>query len=362
MTEITEPAPQKKNFDFVDTIRCLSMLGIVFEHTEEFGAANYESFYTSMLQVSVMQFFKFATIAFFLIAGFLINHKFKEYTALQYLKNRFKSTIGPWMLWINIFMIIDISNLLFMTYIKHHGEGSMPSPFISYLLNGYYNIIFKTSFWFILNFLICIAILLLFKKYIYKIGLGIALFLVSLFYSINLYHGWLATSHTTALFGFVFFLWLGAYINRHSEVVFSFIRKISYVWLIGITVLFFLMADLEIIHLKAIGNEDSYNTLRITNILYSLSFFLILLKVGSIPFVNRFFLPRKTTFGIYLTHQIIITHLLKEIFYPLHWQMDSMTVFGALGYSILRYIITYSISFLIVRLILLTKFRWSIGG
>ncbi|CAM4262671.1 Acyltransferase family protein [Pedobacter westerhofensis] len=362
MQEVQSAIQIKKNFDFVDTIRCLSMIGIVFEHTEVFGSANYVSFYTSLLQASVLQFFKFATVAFFLIAGFLINHKFTEYTPWQYLKNRFKSTIGPWAFWINVLILIDIINLLFIAYFKYNGERHMPSPFADYLISSYYYIITETSFWFILNFLICIGILLLFKRFIYNKIFGVLLGLTSLFYSINLYHGWIRTRHTTALFGFVFFLWLGAYMNKHSEILFNFIKKISFIWLTGITIVLFIMSDLEIIYLKSIGMEDAYNTLRVSNILYSLSFFLILLKVGSIPSVNRIFQPRNTTFGIYLIHPIIILHFLDAIFRPFHWHAEGMTAIGAIAYSALRFGVTYLISILIVRGLLVTKLRWTIGS
>jgi hypothetical protein len=362
MSETALAIPKKKNFDFVDTIRCLSMIGIVFEHTEVFGNENYVSFYTSLLQVSVLQFFKFATIAFFLIAGFLINHKFTEYTPWQYLRNRFKSTIGPWALWINVLVLIDIINLLFIAYFKYNGERHMPSPFIDYLFTSYYNVVINTSFWFILNFLICIAILLLFKRFIYSVVFGVILGMASLFYSLNLYHEWIRTPHTTALFGFVFFLWLGAYMNKHIDALFSFIRRVSWLALGSITVVLFFLADFEIIYLKSVGMEDAYNTLRLTNILYSLSFFLVLLKIGSVPFVNNVFQPRKTTFGIYLTHQIVILHILNPIFHAFHWYLSSMTAIAAILYSILRFVITYLISIVIVRILFVTKLRWAIGG
>src|SRR5689334_3986973 len=75
-----ETAPVKKNFDFVDTIRCISMFGIVFEHSAVLWGTKYSTIGDTLLQVITMQFWKFATIAFFLIGGFLINYKFTEYT------------------------------------------------------------------------------------------------------------------------------------------------------------------------------------------------------------------------------------------------------------------------------------------
>jgi len=358
----TETISPKKNFDFVDTIRCISMFGIVFEHSTVLDNFVYTDFYTSMLQASVMQFFKFSTIAFFIIAGFLINYKLTEYTPLQYLKNRFKNTIGPWAFWLNTLILLDIVNL-FVKYYKYNKERPLlPTSFWEYLGTEYYEIIGKTSFWFILNFLICITILLIFKKYLYKLSFGIFLCLLSLFYSVNLHYGWVITSHTTALFGFVFFLWLGVYFSTNFTAIHNFIKKTPTVQLILVTAVFFILADLETIYLQHSGSIDSYNTLRITNIFYSLSFFALLLKIDSIPFINSMFQPRKTTYGIYLIHMLVLVHLIREICRPFHFQMDAMSIWELTGYCIFRFLIIYSISMIVVRIIMKTKFRWSIGS
>ncbi|WP_443936965.1 acyltransferase family protein [Pedobacter sp. MW01-1-1] len=353
-------ALEKKNFDFVDTIRCISMMGIVWEHSAIVGDPKIKDLYLSILHVSVMQFFKFATIAFFLIAGFLINYKFTEYTPTQYLKNRFKNTIKPWAFWLHILLIWNISELFFK-FLKYHGDYPIPNNFGLYILEQYYQIIFFSSFWFILNFLICISILLIFKKHIYNIWFGIVLGCVSLFYSINLYQDWIITSHTTALFGFVFYLWLGVYANKYYDQLLFFMRKTSIWWFITITVIFFFIADLESIYLKSLKIDDIYNTLRISNILYSLSFFLVLFKIGSINFVNKYLDPRNTTFGIYLVHHIIIFHVLTEIFRPFNIDINKITLLQATIYTVLRFVITYLLSVLIVMLIRRTKFKWSVG-
>lgn len=361
MSEPINAIPAKKNFDFVDTIRCISMFGIVFEHSTLFDTYYYQDFFSSMFQASVMQFFKFSTIAFFIIAGFLINHKITEYTTLQYLRNRVKSTIGPWAFWLNTLIILDLVNL-FVKYFRYHKERPLfPVNFLNFLYSEYYDIIAKTSFWFILNFLICITILLVFRKYIYKTAFAVVLCLASLFYSINLYYGWIVTSHTMAMFGFVYFLWLGVYLNKNFSVIQHFISKTSLIWFIIVTGIFFVFADLETVYLQHLGSTDSYNTLRITNILYSLAFFMLLLKVGSIDFINKLFRPRETTYGIYLLHLIILLHLVPELFRPFRLHQDSMTIVELTVYMIIRFLVTYSLSILIVKGISYTKFKWSVG-
>jgi len=356
---VKEEKAEKRNFDFVDTIRCISMIGIVFEHCTMIGEAHYADFYSSVFQASVMQFFKFATIAFFLIAGFLINHKFREYTPMQYMKNRFRNTIGPWVFWLNVFILLNLNGLLFKYLHRRYDE--IPVDFLAYIGDQYTKAIFYSSYWFILNFLICIAILLLFKRYIYSLYFGALLALTSIFYSVNLYYGWITTSHTTALFGFVFYLWLGAFMNKHYDVVDRFIKKTAIWSLVVTTGFFFVFAVLESVYLKDSGIKDAYNTLRITNIFYSLSFFLLLLKIGPIHAVNKYLQPRSTTFGIYLLHQIVIFYILTEIMRPLKISMNTITLIGDAGYSILRFLVTYAVSMLLVMLLRRTRFRWSLG-
>jgi hypothetical protein len=269
------------------------MIGIVFEHSSVLWDDLYTSFSDKLIQASVVQFFKFATIIFFLIGGFLINHKFSEYTPLEYLKNRFKNTIGPWLFWIGVLITLNLVHMYFM-----HMKFDKPVlPIFDFLTSQLKNIVFYTSFWFILNFLICITILLLFQRYLYKIWFGVVLGMISLFYSFNLYVGWVTTEHTTALFGFVFYLWLGVYINRYYDKVLKYVNHISWGSIITINLLLFILADAEILFLMQHGSLDSFNTLRISNILYSLSMFALLLKIGPLTFFQRL-KPRQKTFGV----------------------------------------------------------------
>jgi hypothetical protein len=354
-----EIAPIKKNFDFVDTIRCISMIGIVFEHCSVFWGTNYNKISDKLIQMSGLQFFKFVSIAFFIIGGFLINHKFTENTPLQYLKNRFNNTIGPWAFWIAILIILDGGYNVLMYY-KTHGDRSLPD-FWEFLGTEIYHTVFFTSFWFVLNFLICITVLLIFKRYLYSVWFGIFWGIVSLLYSLNLYHGWIATEHTLALFGFVVYLWMGVYMNKHYDKVLVFLKGISYTKLIILNVVLFMLAIAEVYYRADHGYEDWYNTLRVTNILYSLGMFLLLLKIGKIGWLNKALQPRQTTFGVYLLHTIVLSHIIPEILRHLHVVEQKLNVVDGIGFSIFKFILAYGISFLIVKVIMHTKLKWSIG-
>ncbi|ACU02370.1 acyltransferase family protein [Pedobacter heparinus] len=358
MEKLEEKENVKENFDFVDTIRCISMMGIVFEHTSAVETGIYKSTFDTLVETSLIQSFKFSTIAFFLIGGILINHKFQEYSAGQYLKNRFKKTIKPWLFWLFVYIVLMCVDR-YVSYLRG-GDTIIVTNFFGYVWHLFGFGLFYTPSWFVLNFLICICILLAFKRYLYSWIFGAILGLISITYSLNLYHDWFIASHSTALFGFVFYLWLGVIINKNFELVMGYIRRISWPVIILLVVVTFGLAISESWILIKIKALDAYNTLRITNILYSLAMFALLLKIGKIKLLHKLE-PRQTTFGIYLVHFVIIVRLMPLIFQPLKLNYAKYSVWLNSGIHLLTFIAVYGISFGLVQLIRKTRYRWTVG-
>lgn len=335
------------------------MMGIVWEHCRIYLAPKYHEMSAILVEASTIAFFKFSTIAFFLIGGFLINHKFQEYSAKQYLKNRFKNTVKPWLFWMFTFIVLCVLER-WIAYIKGSDVGLMSSDFPLYITRFTFWVLFFSPYWFILNFLICISILLIFKKHLYDYRLGILLGLISLVYSVNLYFRWFETSHTSALFGFVFYLWVGVYLNRHYGSILKFLKRTSWYFWFVLIVFSFILSISESLNLIKLGSVDAYNTLRISNILYSFVVFGTLLKIGSIRALNHL-KPRETTFGIYLVHIIIIERFLPLIFQPLRLDVAHYTVWQNTGLLLIRFLLAYTISYFLTKLILKTKMAWSMG-
>ncbi|TBO45164.1 acyltransferase family protein [Pedobacter kyonggii] len=361
----TEPikvtTPKTKNFSFVDSIRCISMIGIVLEHCGVVPPNHYSRQFENIVESSIIQSFKFSTIAFFLIGGFLINHKFNEYTPFQYLKNRFKKTIKPWLFW--IFMLIMLSVLdRYIAHSRGSEMGLIGSNFFLYFVETFTRIVLISPYWFILNFLICITILLLFKKHLYNLWFGLVLALFSLFYSVNIYQDWIATTHTTAIFGFVFYLWLGVYFNEYYDKIMNIIKATSWFIILLLALVTFWIAVGESTFLNSIGIKDAYNTLRFSNIIYSLVMFALLLKVGSLNWLQRNLRPRETTFGIYLIHVIIIDRGLPLIFQPLKLNFLELSIWQNTGILLIRFLVTYALSFFLARAIGKTKVKWMVGN
>jgi hypothetical protein len=349
-------APKKSIFDFVDHIRCLAIMAIVAEHSLAYGRPLAIHSNKYWVFVSLIQFLRFGIVTFFMLSGFLLGDKFTAYTSGQYLTRRFKNTFGPWLFWSGVYVLCFIINLRVKERIYHDGSFSLP-----HILDGIKTIYLYTNYWFVLNFMISITILLIFKRYIYTWVMGGVLLGCTLFYSINVHTKWTSTSHTTAILGFIFFLWLGVQLRKYWPQVNKVINSASYICLILLVLLTYALAYYEMDCLISKNDGEPYNTLRITNMLYSLAVFALLLKIRTIKVLN-FLKPRQTTFGIYLIHYIILAYLAPEILRPLHIEVENLEAAQYFGYKLLFFILVYTITMVIVRLINKTKARRLVGN
>lgn len=359
MSKIAET--EKLNYDFIDSLRFIAIITIVIEHSYMWPASVYfQTQSEQIIQTITMEFFKFGTITFYILAGFLIGDKIHTTTSLQYLKRRFDGTFKPWLFWIIVFLILIYSDIA-VIYFKGGDAPAFERP-LEFFWGRIQYIIVETSFWFILNFLGSISILLLFRKYLYSYWVGIFLGLCSLFYSVNIYFEWIPSRHTTAILGFVFYLWLGVIMHKYFSQFNAWIKKTNHWPLIILTALTFVFSCIESLyimndHIKG----DPYNTLKISNIIYSLAAFLLLYKIGNLKFIKRLN-PRSSTYGIHLIHYIIIVQVLPLIFRPLHIYPDGKTSFELVIIQYIRFLFTYVVSYLLVYLInKANKIKWIVG-
>lgn len=330
------------------------------EHCVYFNGLYYPHLWQTLTVIANLQFSKFGTIIFFLLSGFLIGDKIKNTTAKEYLKKRLQNTIKPWAFWACILMILNYVTLAII-YFKFHPSDFWQTPTLP-LGNQIIHIVFFTNFWFILNFMICLAILLAFKRYLDSNYFGLILLLCSLFYSVNLYFNWIPTHHTTAVFGFVFYLWLGYQLNKYFDAFKLWVGKASAWWLIPVLIISFASCCAESLNLYSLHSDDAFNTLRFSNIIFSLLCFIVLFKYSDYLNVS-FFKPRQVTYGIYLIHQILILHFLPLIFIPMHINQATQTIPQMLAYQLIRFVIVYGLSYGISLLFTYApkKARWVIG-
>lgn len=266
------------------------MAAIIAIHSDCFP----EDFTRNFSSILIKQIFKFGTICFFIISGFLLGDKLNEVKPLEYFKKRLNSTFIPWLFWSCLYSLALIVMLIFRSQFTFLKMGHVLIQTLLY-----------TNYWFVPNFLLALGLLLFFRKNFDKQWFGLFLFTGSLFYGINLYHGWLPTQHTTALLGFVFYLWLGVQFNVHRDRLMPFVDSLRPQWLMLGLMFSYALCILET-YLLVKTPTDILNILRISNQIYSVTCFIAFLKIKR-PITPLWMDPRKYTYGLYLTHWINMT-------------------------------------------------------
>lgn len=350
---------EEKNYGFIDTMRFIAMISIVMEHSSPFLGLKMSTLHDQIIQTAALQFIKFGTIVFFILAGFLIGDKFNQYTTKQYLSRRIHSIFRPWLFWVSVFIGLFFINQT-VIHLKGGGAPGFQHP-IDYLVDRIHFIVVYTSFWFIINFIFCIAVLLFFRKYMYNMIFGAILGACSLFYSVNLYFEWAPTGHTTALMGFIFYLWLGVILHKYFDAFQKWINQRSFFLLSSLVIITYVLSCIESLHLLQLGSGDFLNTLRISNIIFSFTCFLFLYRFCNFKVIEMLN-PRSMTFGIHLLHHILIIIFLPMVLMPLEIVYTKQTAWNLFFLQFLIFLFIYSSTYVIVHLLRkMERWKWTVG-
>ncbi len=292
---LREETPEMRHL-FVDNVRFWSMVAIVAIHGITMG--NIGGVSPSYVEALTTPW-KFGSIAFFLTSGFLLGERIEKCSPMGYLGRRLQRVFLPWLAWISLLTVI-----LLASDIVHHrvvlGAGMSAA-----LWQKFYACLTQTAFWFVPNLFVGLTILLIFRRHLRDLRLGAALLAINLIYVANIYARWWQTSHTKAVFGFVFYLWLGSYASLHHRKLTQWVSRIRMKAFVSLAVLAGLAAFAEARLLDHRGSTDPSNTLRLTNQFFSIFVVFILLKLRR-PTWPGFVNVRNHTFGIYLSHTIIL--------------------------------------------------------
>ena len=342
-----------KNHLFVNNVRFLSMAAIIAIHTiNSYSSAVAQPTITPLLR-ALHQPLKFGTIGFFLVSGFLFGERIQKHSPFGYFKRRLQNVFAPWLVWLSLYFALRTGASLV------HGRLSGVD-----LWQGFTNCLIYSAFWFVPNLLIALALLLVFGRFLNNWRTGLVFLLASLFYGANIYGHWIPVLHTQAVFGFVFYLWLGAWSAWHFPSIEKWLARIPTVGMLGLTLFALLLALAESRLLVTLGSIDPTNTLRISNQIFSIVAVLTIvrLKRGLWP---RFVDAREHTFGLYLTHTAALTlicwalrHILTR-FDALSWATSNT---GTLILVPVIFALTYSGCLLVVVTLRANRMlRWTVG-
>jgi membrane-bound acyltransferase YfiQ involved in biofilm formation len=296
---------------FVNNVRFLCMAAVVFMHAVSAVAPLSGRSPTGLFVWCMEQPAKFGTIGFFLISGFLMGEGLTRSSPREYFMRRMRRVLTPWTPWYLLCAaMMTITDVASGNALGHANIGTLRGGAV-FVLKELYRAMFATAYWFVPNLLLALCVLLLFRRYLRDIRMGIALGAVSLAYGASLYVRWIpAKSHTQALLGFVFYLWLGAWGARNYDAIKAWSERIRMRTFVLVVVLAGLAALGESV-LIANGNAST-STLRICNQVYSIAVVLTAFKFRK-AIQPRAVNVRATTFGVYLSHSILLWLLMDGV-------------------------------------------------
>lgn len=332
----------KPNYAFVDWIRMISMVGIVWAHTPGFDSGtNYLMLDNVPVYYFFMDFFKFGVICFFMISGFLLAEKIHTEPSSAYFKRRMYATFLPY-----IFAFTGIVLLfVFKTYVMHMAGSKNAGAYIV-------DMFFNSALWFLPSYWLSLIVIMCFKKYLDSKIFGIFLLVVTLGHTWYFAYSANAQSHVHALFAFILYLWLGYYIGRTNFA--QYIRKINLYALLAACVLLYVLSSLESVAMWRNGFKEPLSILRISNQLYSVLAFFTMMRLFEKPLVSKLVNPRKETFGIYLYHMFPLAMLvfLLKILSKFGINTFSLHISTFLPWFIAKFIFVYVATLLIVKVLL----------
>ena len=301
----------------------------------------------------LIQPFRFSTIAFFLISGFLLSNRLPKTDSLGYFLRRCKALGMSWSLWF-LMLLIAFSLADLAKHTVTRAEIYKPA----YLIRQAWGTMNGTSYWFIPCLLVSIALLLVLQPWLERAWVGLGFLAVFLFFAVNLYFRWLPTEHTKTLIGFTFFIWLGIWWGRNPERVDRLIKRLGLGGAIAFLLLTLVASCVEGYFIELRGTADPLNNLRISNALYAVAVIIALshVKVRTWPsFVN----VGSQTFGVVLVHMPLLfalSQVARRVVHPHHTLLAMVILWAELS------IICPLLAFAFVRVIVQSEQFWWIAA
>jgi Acyltransferase family len=297
--EVEADSKNPTDYLFVSNVRFLAMISIIWVHTIlVWGNATSA---ISYLQVILLQGMKFGTIGFFLISGYLMGEGLTRTSAQRYFYRRVKVVLVPWLFWGLVWFALELLLHPDIVLGPQGFDGSM-----RWLLHQYAKFVFfKSIYWFVPNFFLCLALLLWLHAKISDRMQGVIFLAFSVGYGINVYLKLFPEGHTGALLGFVFYMWLGSMAYKHREAWARWIDKVSWTGLMLFTLLTAAFAIGEMHILTRVGSTNEFNTLRLSNQAFSVLVTMMIVKCNG-PLFPEAIAVRTETFGLFLLHPILI--------------------------------------------------------
>ena len=350
----------RNDYLFIDNARFVAMIAIVMRHCE---LSLFRDYHVSTLESAITQIRSFGVLVFFVNSAFLMAAWLAQpnATVRAYWRGRLSRVAKPWLIWASAFQVLGLVKFFSLD------EGNVQD-----LPHQIWKGLFLDNYWFVPILLFSLAIMLPLRRYWRSRWFGLALLLLSWFYGVNQYGQWIPPSHTTAFFGYLFYLWLGVQLFEKFSAVREYIKRIPW-WLV--LVILCLAISLMVVEDEisiSVGFANYYNALQNSNQLYALVVLAVLLKLP-VRLTPAFIDVRKDSYGIYLTHQIVgslgraaidfavvgLSGSGKSFFNRLPETVENP--FARIAIWILWFGFVYTTALMITKWLRRTRWAWTVG-
>ena len=359
------PGLPRTDHVFVNNVRFLAMAVVVLGHCISLYGRMAGPAPSDWAVCIIQQPFRFGAIGFFLISGYLVSEGLTRRRPVDYVKRRMKTVLGPWAIWLMIFFFV------YFPVNEYHRLPQVHSLLgkILTVLGWIKGDIFNTPFWFVPNMLVALTFLLLCRRFLYDLRLGLLFMSFSVFYGLNIYTHWIpgASRHTEAVLGFVFYMWLGAWAAKNTDKFQAWLARTPMWALFLAAAVTFTAALFEAHYILLHIKSDAENSLRISNQIYSIIVVLMIAKLRH-NLWPAWFQVRTSTFGIYLVNRIVLAQIFTLARHaqslvdrlPTATPLENLITSAFL--SLLGFAITYGVSLGITLVILrIPRLRWIVG-
>ena len=352
--------PGRNDYLFIDNARFVSMIAIVMRHCE---LSLFRDYHVSTLESAITQIRSFGVLLFFVNSGFLMAAYLARpnSSVRAYWRGRLTRVGKPWLIWASAFQVIGL--VKFSLFLDGGNVKGLPHQ----IWKG----VFLDSYWFVPILFFSLAIMLPLRRYWWSWSLGSALLLLSWFYGVNQYAQWITPSHTTAFFGYLFYLWLGVQLFQHFTTIRKYVEGIPWWFILMILCFAVSLMVVEDAISISVGFPIYYNALQNSNQVYALVVLIVLIKLP-VRLAPSFIDVRKDSYGIYLTHQIVgsvgratidfavgSSNSGKSFFTRLPEMVENP--FARIGIWVLWFGVVYTTSLMITKLLRRTAWAWTVG-
>jgi len=288
-------------FSAIANLRVVAIVAIILNHAQ-IGINEDTQYSTGYFFYS--QLFKFGSLLFMIISGFLFQNSVHRYQPKVLFKRKVSTILLPSLLFMAPWAVLNIFIL---------PQLGTKTQAISWTLGGneLYNLFFRSIYWFPINLFLMFAVNNFIRNPKLLKALLIPAILITLFYCINIYGYWVPRKHNSAILGYFSFFFIGRLAYIYFPVISSYLKilknniRVKTAALV-VLIAFFVLAVAESIFIQQQNmRTDPGNILRLSNIAYTF----VLLSIAfnyrnKIKTASHF--KEKSVFLIYLIHPYLL--------------------------------------------------------